>query len=385
MAYELTLKNCKLFNLTDNNQLVDIVIRENIISRIGSSSVNIKYRNILDTEGRLVIPGIIDIHIQGAGGADILDGTVESLQTMAKTLAKLGTTGFLATTVVKPENKNLHLKEVVTCIGKDMGGASLLGIHLEGPFINTKKIGGISPYYISHPSQKILDKILHITGDTLRIMTIAPELPGCHDIIQSLVNTHVIASFGHSDATYEETKKGFEKGISHVTHICNAMPQLHHRVPGPLPAIFETSGITVQIISDGVHLHSSIVNMIYNCIGEMRCICITDGVRATGLPEGRYVYNGREYESKNGSARYSDGTLIGSTVSLVTIALRFMEFTGCTLETAINTVTKNPAELLGIFDKKGSIDMGKDADIVVLDNDYSVWATIINGKICYKK
>jgi N-acetylglucosamine-6-phosphate deacetylase len=194
---------------------------------------------------------------------------------------------------------------------------------------------------------------------------------------------NVIPAFAHSNASYEETKKGFEAGINHVTHIFNAMPGLHHRNAGPLNAVFENETITAQIISDGHHLHSSTVKTLYKILGHERCICITDGIQAIGLPEGRYSYNGREYESKGGAARYLNGTLIGSAMSLLEIVFKFIEFTDCTLEEAINSASKNPATLLGL--NKGDIEVGKDADIIILDKDNSLFLTVVNGRVIYKK
>ena len=216
-------------------------------------------------------------------------------------------------------------------------------------------------------------------------MTIAPEVDGALDVIRELVNRGVVASFGHSNANYEETKAGLVAGISHVTHIFNAMRPLHHRDPGPVPAIFEQPDVTVQVICDGIHLHENMVRYIYRQFGDERCICITDGMRATDLPEGRYVYYGKEYESRGGVARYLDGTLIGTTYSLHQMMLNFLDFTDCSLEAAVSATASNPAKVLGIDDRKGTLAVGKDADLVVLDQDRSVWATIIGGRITYRK
>jgi N-acetylglucosamine-6-phosphate deacetylase len=216
------------------------------------------------------------------------------------------------------------------------------------------------------------------------MMTIAPELPGNLDVVRWLVNRGVVAAFGHSNASYEEAKEGFEAGIRHVTHLFNAMPSLHHRSPGPLPAIFEEERATLQIISDGHHLHPGVVRLIYRIAGPRRCVCITDGISGMNLPEGRYIYNGKEYESRDGAARYSDGTLIGSTMSLWNIALKFREFTRCSLEEAVDAVTINPARTIGIDSRKGSLATGRDADIVLLEDDLSVAATIVRGTIRYR-
>jgi N-acetylglucosamine-6-phosphate deacetylase len=218
----------------------------------------------------------------------------------------------------------------------------------------------------------------------LNMMTIAPELPGNLDVVRWLVNRGVVAAFGHSNASYEEAKEGFEAGIRHVTHLFNAMPSLHHRSPGPLPAIFEEERATLQIISDGHHLHPGVVRLIYRIAGPRRCVCITDGISGMNLPEGRYIYNGKEYESRDGAARYSDGTLIGSTMSLWNIALKFREFTRCSLEEAVDAVTINPARTIGIDSRKGSLATGRDADIVLLEDDLSVAATIVRGTIRYR-
>ncbi len=385
MARELILKNCRQFDAQGKNRLEDVWIRNGSIERITQSAGEQLCDQVVDVAGRTLAPGFIDVHIQGAGGADVLDGTPETLATMSQTLAHYGTTSFLATTVVQPAENNRHLKNAVAQVGKNLGGANLIGIHLEGPFINPDRRGGISSQAIYPTSPVALAEIFAITGDTLKMMTLAPELPGNLTIIKKLVEQKVVASFGHSDATYEETNLGIAAGITHVTHIFNAMPSLHHRQPGPLPAIFAATQVSAQIISDGHHLHPAIVRLLYQTLGEQRTICITDGVQAIGLPAGRYVYNGRDYESKDGAARYLDGTLIGTAMGLGQIGWKFMEFTGCSLAAAIRTITLNPAKLLGIDDRKGSIEVGKDADLVVLDRDYSVVLTLVGGEVILNK
>jgi N-acetylglucosamine-6-phosphate deacetylase len=229
-----------------------------------------------------------------------------------------------------------------------------------------------------------MDNIYALLGDSLKMMTIAPELPRGLDVIKALVDRGTIASFGHSSATYEQTIQGFDAGINHVTHTFNAMPSLHHRTPGPLAAIFERADVTCQVITDGVHIHPSVLRLAYHALGSARFVTITDGMQAMGLPDGKYVYNGIEYEAKDGAARYRNGTLIGTAVGLNQMLARLRRFTGCTLTTAIDTVTKNPAAILGLTDTKGSISKGKDADLVVLNHDLSAHATLVGGKIVYQ-
>ena len=385
MPGNLLITNCKLFDSSEKAKTTSVLIEDGKIARVGKIKPAASYDNILDAQGRIIAPGFIDVHLQGAGGADVLDGTDEALRTISKTCVRFGTTSFLATTVFKPNQKNQHLSLAAKYAGHDLGGANMLGIHLEGPFVSTEKRGMISPDCICPPSMKVLDKILDMTDGHLKIMTIAPELPGSLDIIQRLTELKVIASFGHSAATYEHTLDGFDAGISHVTHLFNTMAGLHHRSPGPLIAIFEIKNVTTQIIPDGVHIHPAVLKFAFETLGPERIIPITDGARALGLADGKYIYNGIEYESKDGAARYKDGTLIGTALGLNQLLKKLVTFTDCPFDVAIRTAAENPARLLGLDEKKGSIAPGKDADLVLLEPDFTVHTTIVAGKIVFQR
>ena len=376
----LLIVNCRLFDAPVER--VCVLIEDGVIAQVGSAG---SCENTLDAQGRMIAPGFIDVHIQGAGGADVLDGTVEALQTISRTCARFGTTGFLATTVFNPGAENRHVALAAEHVGLDLGGANLLGIHLEGPFISQQKRGMIQPGSICPPSPKIFDEILAATNGRLSMMTIAPELPGSLPIIRSLVDSGTVASFAHSAATYEQTLAGFDAGISHVTHLFNAMMPCHHRSPGPLTAIFQTKHITAQIIPDGVHIHPAVLRFAFETLGPERSIPITDGMQAIGLGDGSFVYNGVEYESKDGTARYHDGTLIGTALGLSQLLQRFIAFTGCAADIAIKTVSQNPARVLGLDSRKGVVAAGMDADLVLLDDDLSVYATIVAGKIVFRR
>ncbi|MFZ2149243.1 MAG: N-acetylglucosamine-6-phosphate deacetylase [Sedimentisphaerales bacterium] len=385
MLQKLLITNCRLFDAVDDKQTTSILIENGIITQIGQINSSAARNNTLDAQGRIITPGFIDIHIQGAGGADILDATADALKAISKTCARFGTTGFLATTVFKPEQKNQHLTLAAEHVGRDLDGANLLGIHLEGPFISPEKKGMIQPECICPPSLKVLDQILSITKGHLKMLTIAPELPHNLPIIKRLVDSNIIASFGHSSATYLQTLDGFDAGISHVTHLFNAMPSIHHRAPGPLVAIFQTKHVTAQLIADGVHIHPAVLKFAFEALGPNRIIPITDGMQALGLSDGKFIYNGIEYESKNGTARYKDGTLIGTALGLSQLLEKLITFTNCPFDVAIKTVTQNPAGLLGLQNKKGAIAPGKDADLVLLDHDCSVHTTFVAGKIVFQK
>ena len=378
----LLITNGRRYDASESAPLCSILIRQGTIEEIGKAD---GADRVLDAGGRIVAPGFIDVHIQGAGGADVLDATPEALETMSRTCARFGVTSFLATTVYKPGKDNRHLNVVAECVGRDLGGAHLLGTHLEGPFISPHKRGMIQPDCLTLPSAAVLDDIDHLLGDTLKMMTLAPELPGSTEIVRRLAASGAVASFGHSKATYDEAIRGFEMGIKHVTHLFNAMSSLHHRDPGPLAAIFERPDITCQVITDGVHIHPAMLRLAFEALGPERFLTITDGMHALGLPDGHYVYNNLQYESKNGTARYGDGTLIGTALGVSQLLARLTRFTPCTIPDAIRTVTANAAKVLGLERTKGSLAPGRDADIVILEKDLSVYATIAGGRIVYQR
>jgi len=381
----ILIKNCRLYNQLQSSEVFNIETAGGKIKKISKHKILPNKNSIvLDARGKILCPGFIDVHIQGAGGSDVLDATYDALNQISKTCASFGVTGFLATTVYKINRSNKHLDIAAQNTNQTLEGANLLGIHLEGPFISLKKKGMISPLCICEVSGKVCKDIKLKTKNTLKIMTIAPELAGAIPIIKKLSRDKTVVSFGHSSASYEETILGIRGGITHATHFFNAMPSLHHREPGPVLAILRDKKITVQVIPDGVHLHKDILKFVFDIIGPQRWVSITDGMQAMGLPEGKYVYNGIEYTSKNGTARYKDGTLIGTSLGLNVLLKKMIEFTGCSFLEAIKTATENPARVLGIGNRKGTIAAGMDADLAIIDKNFSVFYTIVNGKVVFK-
>ncbi len=381
----LLIKNCRPYDANETEPLCAVLIQHGVIAQISPAGAAVPADQVLDARGRILAPGFIDVHIQGAGGADVLDATPHALETVARTCARFGVTGFLATTIYKPGQENHHLRVAADCTGRDLGGAELLGIHLEGPFISPEKRGMIQPECLAGPSMSVLQHIYDLTADCLRMMTIAPEIPGSLELLPALESHGVIASLGHTRATYDETLRGFDAGIRHVTHLFNAMPSMHHRTPGPLSAVFERADVTAQVITDGVHIHPSMLRLALVGLGPSRLIPITDGMQAMGLPDGVYTYDGLEYETKDGAARYRDGTLIGTALGLNGMLARLIRFTGCSLPAAISAVTENTARLLGLSTKKGAVRVGYDADLVLIEKDLSVAATIVGGRIVYQR
>jgi N-acetylglucosamine-6-phosphate deacetylase len=380
----LFLKGCRRYDDPEGGPL-DVLLAEGRIASFSAARDDVPdYARCINAEGLLVAPGLIDVHIHGAGGSDASEATEEAISTMARTLAHQGTTGFLATVFAPPSDEHPHLRALTAAVGKH-GGALLLGLHVEGPFLNPERRGGIPLNTIYPASDRAVEALLEACDGHLRMMTIAPELEGHLDAIRRLEQAGVITSFGHSDATYRQTLEAFDAGLRHVTHLYNAMRPLHHREPGPLVAIFEREDVTVQLIADGVHIAADLLPWTYSQLGPSRSVLITDGMHGTGLPDGQYMFNGREYEAREGVARYLDGTLIGTTLGLAEVVRRFRQATGCTLRDAIDCASKGPARVLGLEAAKGSLAVGMDADLILIDDDINVRATVVAGEVVYDR
>ena len=387
---KLLIKSAKIPGRADNNNY-DVLIDNGKIVKITlsknkSANKNQKDTKIIDLAGKNLVPGYIDLHIQGAGGADVLDGTEEAFDKISKTCTKYGVTRFLATTVYKVGGDNRHLEVASDLTGKNLNGARLEGIHLEGPFISMNKRGMIQPSSITEPSFEVLDDIFKKTNGKLKMMTIAPELENnVEKIIKRLIKESVIVSLGHTEATYEQVKKSFDMGINHVTHIYNAMMGIHHRAPGPLIAIYENKSIISQIITDGVHIQPPVLRFTSDVLGTDRLAIITDGMRPMGLPEGEYFYEGKRYILRNGTAVYTDGTLIGTALGVSELLNRYKNFTSRSFTKILKMATEVPAKVLGLEDYCIKLKEGMDADLLLLSDNFSPEFTIVNGNVVYKK
>jgi len=330
---------------------------------------------IIDAKGHYVSAGFIDLHIHGSGGADVMDATPEALETISQALIQTGTTSFLATTMtMSPEMIDSALQNIQNA-AENVTGAQILGVHLEGPFINASKHGAQDRRYVQKPNLALIENYL----DEVNMITIAPEVEGTEDFVKYLTKNHphIILSVGHSEATYAESKKSFSWGVSHATHLFNAMPPCHHREPGIVGAVFDSPEVSCDIIADLVHTHSSTLALTYEMKRE-KLLLITDAMRAGCMKCGNYDLGGQSVSVKNGKATLSDGTLAGSVLKM-NEALRIMvKHTSMTQLDAVNAVTKYPAEKLGV--KKGLLKVGYDADIVIFDEDFSIITTIIAGE-----
>ncbi|MFD1358614.1 N-acetylglucosamine-6-phosphate deacetylase [Fictibacillus halophilus] len=335
--------------------------------------------------GSFMIPGMIDIHIHGASGADVMDGAEDALSIMAKALPAEGTTSFLATTMT--ENP-LHIEEALAQTASFIenqkpGSAEIVGIHLEGPFISPKRAGAQPKGFIESPNIEMFKQWQERAKSHIRLVTLAPEMEGGFDLAYYLSSNGIIASIGHSDSNFEEVKEGIKSGISHVTHLFNGMRGMHHRDPGVAGAALIQKELNVEMIVDGVHASPEMINLAYHSTGPDRTVLITDSMRAKGLGEGTYTLGGQQVTVKNGRAYLEDGTLAGSILSMNDAVKNMMKFTNCSIADIVKMTSVNAAKELNIYDKKGSLSKGKDADITVLTEDYNVCMTFCRGELAY--
>ena len=332
---------------------------------------------ILDAKGAYVSAGFIDLHIHGSGGADVMDATPEALETLSATLVQTGTTSFLATTMTMSTSNIDNALQNIQTHALDVSGANILGIHLEGPFINVLKHGAQDKEYVQKANFELIENYMN----EVKMITLAPEIAGSEDFVKRLTKEypHIILSIGHSDASYEESKKSFSWGISHATHLFNAMNAYHHREPGIVGAVFD-SDVTCDIIPDLIHTHASTLELVH-IVKKKKLMLVTDAMRAGCMVCGTYDLGGRKVEVSEGKAVLEDGTLAGSVLKM-NEALRNMKVhTSMTLPQLVNAVTKIPAQKLAV--KKGELKEGYDADIVIFDEDFSIITTIINGEVKY--
>ncbi|MCM3030555.1 N-acetylglucosamine-6-phosphate deacetylase [Niallia taxi] len=338
-------------------------------------------------KGSKLIPGMIDIHIHGAKNADAMDGSHDGLKTIAEILPYEGTTSFLATTMTQGQEE---IESALTCISAFIetdnkpGQAEILGVHLEGPFINEKRAGAQPLDAIKTADIELFQRWNQLAGNQIRLVTLAPEKENGLKLAAYLKENGIVASMGHTDAVYEEVVEAVQAGMNHVTHLYNGMRGFHHRDPGTAGAVLLHDELTAEMIVDGVHIHPEIVKLTYKQKGKDKIILITDSMRAKWLEDGVSSLGGQKVIVKDGKALLENGALAGSTLKMNDALTNMMAFTGCSLEDVITMGAYNPAKQIGVLDRKGSIKTGKDADLVVLDDNNKVILTICRGIIAAK-
>lgn len=334
-----------------------------------------------------LLPGMIDVHIHGAAGADVMDATPDALQTMAETLPREGTTAFLATTITQePEAIDRALQNAAAFIHQqqEAGVAECVGIHLEGPFISKKHANAQPIQYIVPPDIEQFQRWQQLAEQQIRLVTLAPEEKGAEELIQHLRKTGVIASVGHSHATYAQIQKAIGHGLSHVTHLYNAMRGLHHREPGVVGSALLSPELMVEMIVDGIHSAPEMVKLAYQSIGSERLILITDAMRAKCLKQGIYDLGGQDVYVSDKDARLANGTLAGSILRMNQGVQNIMKFTGCSHAEIVRMTSTNAARELRL-PYKGSLAVGKDADFVIFNEQGDIEFTYCRGQMAFER
>jgi N-acetylglucosamine-6-phosphate deacetylase len=336
---------------------------------------------VIDAEGLSVCPGFIELQFNGGFGHDFTNDPW-TIWEVAAALPRSGVTAFLPTIITSPLERIAAGQEVVKG-GRPPGfsGAVPLGLHLEGPFLNPQKKGAHNPAYLRPPEAEAIEGWSPANG--VRMVTLAPELPGALDLVRELTTRGVLVSAGHSAATYDQAKAGFDAGIRYGTHLFNAMPALQHRDPGLPGALLTDSRPTVGLIADGIHTHPAIVALVWQALGARRLNLVTDAMAALGMPPGTHRLGDYDVIVDDTSARLADGTLAGSILSLDQALRNLIAFTGCSLEDALPTVTSTPARTIGVAAKRGRLEPGARADVVLLSPDFHVRNTIVGGEVAF--
>lgn len=336
-------------------------------------------QDAIDLGGATVIPGLIDVHIHGAAGCDFSDGDYPALENMAKHLACAGVTAFAPASMTLPYN----VLEKAFAAGKQLhdnrpeGSARLMGIHMEGPFFSEKKKGAQNGAYLKQPDFESFRKLYEGCGGLIRIADVAPELPGAEEFVQQATKLCTV-SVAHTDSDYDHAKMAFDNGATHLTHLYNAMPGIHHRNPGVIPAAAENPNVRAELICDGQHVHPASVRLAFAMFGAERIVLISDALRCLGLPDGQYELGGQDIFLTGNIARLTDGTLAGSVTNLYACMCNAIRF-GIPEEDAVRAATYNPACAIGAQTQIGSIETGKLADFLVCSADYSQKQVFLGG------
>ncbi|RQW19747.1 N-acetylglucosamine-6-phosphate deacetylase [Shouchella lehensis] len=329
------------------------------------------------SDNQWLVPGFVDLHIHGGYGVDVMDHSDEGLQHLKQSLTREGTTSFLATTITQSISSIEEVIHQVT-VHPNQGGAEIVGLHIEGPFINEVRKGAQPAQYIVDPAVELMKKWTDLAPGKIKQVTYAPEKPGGLELTTYLRKQAINPSIGHSDAHYDEIALAIDNGLNQATHLFNGMRPLHHREPGVVGTALLRDELDVELIADGIHIHPHMIQLAWKVKGTNRCLLITDSMRAKGLSDGMYELGGQDVQVKDGQATLEDGSLAGSILPMNEAITNMINFSGCTFEEAIQMATYNPARKINVLDRKGTIEVGKDADLVIWE-DGKVVSTFCKG------
>ncbi|MBI5671484.1 MAG: N-acetylglucosamine-6-phosphate deacetylase [Chloroflexi bacterium] len=338
---------------------------------------------VIDASGMTLLPGFIDVHVHGAVGYDTMDASPEGLRCMAQFYARHGVTAFLPTTWTDTRARiTVALETVAALQGPQPNGATILGVHLEGPYLNPAKCGAQKLDCIRRADRD--EALAFLDIGVIRLLALAPEYEENHWLVEECVRRGIAVSVAHTGATYQQIVEAVRRGLTHATHTFNAMTPLGHREPGVVGAVLSQPEICCELIADTIHVHPAVMRVLYAAKGRDGVVLITDAVRPAGLPDGDYAIDDRPVQVKDGAVRLPDGTLAGSILTMDAALRNLMQATGQSLESVWQATSLNAARAIHVADRKGSLEVGKDADLVLLDEDRHVCLTVAEGVVVFR-
>ena len=341
---------------------------------------------IIDLNGMIITPGFVDLHVHGAVGRSFNTPDNAAFEDISEFFLEHGTTLLLGTLYLDEKKKLVKaIQHLAQHCKQSQSDSTIFGIHLEGPFISREMKGALNENYILEPNIDEYSLLYKAGRSFIKMMTIAPELPGAYDVMRLAAQNGVVLSIAHSQACYEDIEIAIDNGLSQVTHIFNAMHPIHHRKPGVITAALLNRELKVHLIADGIHVHPAVIQLLYKLKGPEGIILITDAISATGTKNNNFEMAGKKVKVKDGMALLDDNTLAGSIITLEKAVKVMVEEVGIPITEALRMASLNPARVLGIDHKKGILAVGKDADLVVMNENYEVQMTIVNGQIRYSK
>jgi N-acetylglucosamine-6-phosphate deacetylase len=364
----------------------DVLVKQAKIAEVGPDLRTPRGAEVIDATGHHIAPGFIDLHVHGGVGQMFELADTDGYAKIAEVLAQSGTTGFLATIAVLPHENTLDAIKTARAFS-GASGAKMLGIHLEGPYLSPQMAGAQMVSAMRPPSVEELGEYREAAGGLLKMMTIAPELEGALEVVAALHGHGIVAAAGHSNATFAEIKDAVQAGLTHIAHTFNALRPLHHREPGAVGAALAMDLLTTELICDGHHVHPAAVNIVMRCKPHDKIVLVSDAVAALGLPEGDHDFLGMPVIVKDGAVRLKDSENLAGSVLTLDVAVKnvFTWFNDIALREIFMMASLNPARVIGIDDAKGQIAIGKDADIVLIDEHFNVNLTMVEGRIVYER